>query len=176
MTLLVLELKLPALPHHLNNAQLQDAIVGLLPKGLTWLFSFYLIALFWLAQQRLYRFCRTVDMPLGWLELLQLSLISLFPFSNALMAEYGGHGTAAVFYAGHLLCIALASWARTAYFVRHPGLHAADMPASAPQALRRRAWLLTGCASVAVLLGFVAPGLNMLAMLPTLLLSRVARV
>ncbi|MEO8248059.1 MAG: hypothetical protein ABI589_01705 [Burkholderiales bacterium] len=39
-----------------------------------------------------------------------------------------------------------------------------------------RCWILFGCALATVLLAFVVPGYNMLAMLPTLLLPAVARL
>jgi uncharacterized membrane protein len=176
LTLLVLELKLPALPHGASDAALRAALLQLLPKGFAWLLSFWVIAMFWLAQQRLFRVCQALDGNMVRLELLQLCLISLFPFSNALMGEYGGQVTPAAIYAGHLLAIALVSWARTLYFARHPELHTADMSGQLTRVSLRRGALVAACALAALLLAFVVPTLNMLAMLPTVFLSRLGKV
>ena len=51
LTLLVLELKLPPLPEASGSA-LNAALLALLPKGLVWMLSFWVAALFWLAQGR----------------------------------------------------------------------------------------------------------------------------
>ena len=54
LTLLVLELKLPPLPEASGSA-LNAALLALLPKGLVWMLSFWVAALFWLAQGRVLR-------------------------------------------------------------------------------------------------------------------------
>ena len=109
------------------------------------------------------------------LELLQLCLISLFPFSNALMGEFGGRVMPAAIYAAHLLALALVSWGRTVHFVRHPELHLPEMSAALAKVLRHRGVLVAACAFAALLLAFVVPALNMLAMLPTVLLARFGK-
>jgi uncharacterized membrane protein len=176
LTILVLELKVPALGHGATDTALIHALQEMVPRLITWLLSFFVVAIFWFAHQRMYRLCAAVNYPLAWLELIQLALVGLLPFSSALMGEYGGSMPAAVVYGGHLFAVALASWLRSAYFLRHAELQSADFTKEAAHALRLRAWLLTGCTLATFLLGFVAPGLNMLAMLPTALLSRVARL
>lgn len=175
LTLLVLELKLPGLPHAASDAVLRQALVALLPRGLTWLLSFWVMAVFWLAQVRLYRLSAALDWPMVWIELAQLSLISLLPFSTALLGEHGGHVTAAAVYGGNLLAIAGFSWVRTSHLLRHPDLHAPDLSAPVARVLRARSWVLVGCAGTAFVLAFFIPGWNLLAMLPTALLPALAR-
>ena len=172
LTLLVLELKIPELAEGASDAALGEALVALVPKALFWLLSFWVIALFWLAQQRLYRLCAVIDGVLLRTELAQLSLISLFPFSNALLGDHGGRRIAAVAYAAHLLLIALLSARRTWHFVGHPEIHGPEMTAEAARSLRTRSRVLVLAALAATGLGFVVPGWNMLAMLPTAFLSR----
>jgi uncharacterized membrane protein len=175
LTLLVLELRLPGGAPHADDQALRGMLLELLPKGLAWLVSFWVIALFWLAQQRAYRLCQHLDSALLRIELTQLSLISLFPFSNALMGEHGSLVTAAAVYSAHLLAIALLSWLRIAHVARHAELHAPEMLPALVQALRLRAAMACGCALAALLLAFAFPAWNMLAMLPTLLLPGLAR-
>jgi uncharacterized membrane protein len=176
LTLLVLELKIPPLPHSIPDEVLAKALLELIPKGLAWLLSFWVIALFWLAQQRLYRLCLSIDAPLARIELAQLALISLFPFSNILLGEHGGRVLPAVIYSGHLFAIALLSLLRTRHFLRHAELHSPEMTPNTARALRIRAGLVALCAFAAVLLGFFAPTMNMLALLPLVLLPRIAKV
>ena len=176
LTLLVLELKLPVLPHGASDAEVRAGLLQLLPKGFAWLLSFWVIAMFWLAQQRLFRVCHVLDGNMVRLELLQLCLISLFPFSSALLGEFGGRVMPAAVYSGHLLAIALVSWGRTLYFSRHPELHTADMSPELTKVSLRRGGLVATCALGSLLLAFVIPALNMLAMLPTVFLSRMGKV
>ena len=175
LTLLVLELRLPEAAHHTNDQALRGMLMELLPKGLTWLLSFWVMALFWLAQQRQYRLCLNLDSTLLKIELTQLSLISLFPFSNALMGMHGNLVTSAVIYSAHLLAIALLSWLRIARVMRHGELHSPDMSPALAEGLRLRAMTFSGSALAALLLAFVIPGWNMLAMLATLVVPRLAR-
>ncbi len=176
LTLLVLELKVPVLEYRVGEAEFQQALLHLLPKALTWLLSFWVMVMFWLAQLRLYRLTKAVDWSMVWIELMQLALISLLPFSTGLMGEYGIYRTASAIYAGHLLLIALLSWVRTAHLLRSPELHVAELRPEVARSLRLRVWTLTACAAAAFLLAFVAPVLNTLAMLPTALLPRLARL
>jgi uncharacterized membrane protein len=175
LTLLVLELKIPPLPHSIPDEVLSKALLELIPKGLAWLLSFWVIALFWLAQQRLYRLCLSIDTVLVRIELAQLALISLFPFSNILLGEHGGRTLPAVIYSGHLFALALLSMLRTRHFLRYPELQSPEVTPHAVRALRIRAWLLTGSTLATVLLGFFAPTMNMLALFPLILLPRIAR-
>ena len=173
LTLLVLELKLPALPRAVTDALLAEALRALVPKALIWLLSFWIIALFWLAQQRLFHLASSLSPRLSFIELLHLSLISLFPFSTALVGEHARHTPAAAIYAAHLLLLALVSWWRIAYFGRHTELHGSDVSPTVIRSLKVRAWLLAGCSLATLCLAFLVPGLNTLAMLPTVLLLRV---
>lgn len=176
LTLLVLELKLPALPPGVNDAALRGALLDLLPKALTWLLSFWVMAMFWLAQFRLYRLSLVLDWSMVWIELMQLALISLLPFSTALIGEHGDLTTAAALYSLHLLAISVLSWARTLHVLAHAELHSADLSPAVATVLRVRAWVLVVCAMATLVLAFFIPGWNMLAMLPTALMPVFARL
>ncbi len=119
LTLLVLNLSLPREPLA-TEAALRGVLLGLVPNVGTWLLSFWVVALFWIAHQRLYHLVEALDARLVFIELFQLSLITLFPFTSALMGSYGHTATAAAVYAGHLLAIALVLALRTATFPAPP--------------------------------------------------------
>jgi uncharacterized membrane protein len=175
LTLLVLELKLPALPHDVSEAALRAALVDLLPKVLAWILSFCVIALIWVAQQRLYRLAERLDRRMGRIELLMLALISLLPFSTALVGEYGSHVTASAVYAGHLVAIALVGLLRVQHFLAHPEMQAPNIDAQSVHGMRLRSRIFLACTGGTLVLALFLPGYNMLAMLPAALAPFIAR-
>lgn len=168
LTLLVLELKLPPLATA-SDGTLNEALLALLPKGLVWMLSFWVAALFWLAQGRVLRQSDELDRPALLIELGHLALVTLLPFSTALIGEHGDRVAAALVYSAHLALLAALSLLRVARLRRHVELQAAAFDAPAMRAQMRRDWVVLACALAAVALAFVAPGWNMLAMLGILL-------
>ncbi|HTB60592.1 MAG TPA: TMEM175 family protein [Polyangia bacterium] len=176
LTLLVLDLKVPSLPRDVSEQALQTAMLDLLPRGLTWLSSFGIMALFWLGQQRLYTFCVSLDSVMLWSELAQLALISLLPFTTALSAAYRSHVTVAVLYGAHLLAMTLCSYLRTAHLLRSPALHSQALSPQRAGQLCTRSRLLVAGAGVTILLAFIHPAWSAIAMLPGALVRTKARV
>ena len=162
LTLLVLELKLPSLGHGVSNADLLHALRELMPKVLTWFLSFWVMAVLWLSQVRVYHLVHSLSRTMVRLELTQLACVSLMPFSTALIGEYGDLPAAAVIYAANMLAITLTGALRTRELLRH----GEPMPEAVARTLRMRSYALPACATAAVALGFFFPGWNMLAMLP----------
>lgn len=175
LTLLVLELKLPPLPHEATDAALRAALVELLPKVLAWLLSFGVIALIWMAQQRLYRVSEQLDRALVRIELVMLALVSLLPFTTALVGEYGGRVTSSGLYAAHLVAIALAGVLRVQHFLRHRELHVGGLDAATTRGMRTRSWVFLVCTVATLVLAAFLPGWNMLAMIPAALAPWIAR-
>lgn len=175
LTLLVLELKVPALPHAAGDAALLAALRELLPKALTWLLSFWVMAMFWLGQVRLYRVVEALDRQLAWTELVHLALISLLPFSTAVIGEYGNLSAGAALYSVHLLAIALVSAGRTLHLVRTTALHGAQWSEAVARYLVARAWVLLAATGLTLVLAFFFPGWNMFGMLLLAVTPALAR-
>jgi uncharacterized membrane protein len=89
LTLLVLDLRLPALPPGVDDAALRQALAGLLPKATIWLLSFAVIAASWVVQQRTFALLSKIDPDLLRIELILLALVSLFPFSQSCKERMG---------------------------------------------------------------------------------------
>jgi len=170
MTLLVLELKLPPLGEQVGDAMLWGALVSLWPKLLTWLLSFWVLAIFWLGDVRALAIITVVDRPLLRMALLRLALVSLLPFSTAFMGEHGDRAPAAAIYAAHLFLLALAQSLRHLYLQRHPTMVSWPERTSSGEA-GAQAFSTLACTAVAIGLAFVVPGYNMLALVPILLLG-----
>lgn len=165
MTLLVLELKLPELGEHADNAALRQALLALTPRLLMWVLSFWVLAVFWAGGARALAFTPTVDRATLRIALAQLALVSLLPFSTALIGEHGNLVAPAVLYALHIAALAaLSAWQLT----RLMRDRAADAQRrSAFATARRRVVFGTLCgALLAAALGLFFPGYNMLALLP----------
>lgn len=88
VTLLVLELKVPALPHHAGVAELRDSLLQQAPKFLSWLISFIIVCKFWLNHHHIFSLARHANYALVWLNSLFLMTQSFIPFPTALMGEY----------------------------------------------------------------------------------------
>ena len=167
MTLLVLELKLPALPGHVNDAQMWAALLALWPKALTWLLSFWVLGVFWMSDVRALAAYATLDRVLARLSLWRLALVSLLPFSTALMGEHGDLVPSSAVYASHIAALALLNYARFEYMYRDPNLLASGTQADIGTTRMQAIATLTG-SLVALGLAFVVPAYNMLALLPAL--------
>ncbi|WP_210513905.1 TMEM175 family protein [Hymenobacter terricola] len=118
ITLLVIELKVPELEHRTE----QEAINGLLrliPKFIGFLISFGIIAIYWTAHHRIFRFVRHLDGKLIWLNLAFLLSIVLMPFTTAYQSEYGMLATPWVLYSVNIIATGLLQ-ARIQMHLRNP--------------------------------------------------------
>lgn len=164
LTLLALDLKLPPLADP-SSAALNAALADLLPKGLVWLLSFWVASLYWLAQHRVLRqYARLDDRGLLF-ELLQLALITLLPFSTALIGEHGDLVAAALVYSIHLSLLATLSLLRVLRLSRRPDLRSREFEPGILAVQLQRAWVVLGSTLACVVLAFFVPSWNMLAML-----------
>ncbi len=73
-------------------------LIGLLPKYLAYVLSFWVIGLYWLSHHRKFLLIKGYDSRLLRLNLLLLMVIAFIPFPTAVMSE-NGNRTATIFYA-----------------------------------------------------------------------------
>jgi uncharacterized membrane protein len=115
VTLLVLELKVPALKDHASVGELAHQLVELVPKFLSWLISFIIVCKFWLNHHHVLGLARHANYAMVWLNSIFLMGQSFIPFPTALMGEYHNNRLAVsffgcVFAVNTLLFIALHSY------------------------------------------------------------------
>jgi len=94
VTLLVLDLKVPALAHHGDVGELAQALLDQLPKFLSWLISFIIVCKFWLNHHHLLGLARHADYGFVWLNSIFLMGQSFIPFPTAMVGEYPGNALA----------------------------------------------------------------------------------
>ena len=80
ITLLALEIRLPETQEP-TTRELRDALLGLLPQFYGFAISFWIIAVYWLAHHRIFRYIRVDDRRLQVINLLFLMWIVLAPYS-----------------------------------------------------------------------------------------------
>jgi uncharacterized membrane protein len=148
MTLLVIELKLPdhSLVHGAEG--LAQALAHLLPKILAWVISFFVLAFFWFGHHRAFAHVRHADGKLVALNLGQLALVSLMPFSSALAGEHGRELMSQIIYSTNMAALAIMALLTSRYIRRHPQAALMSMPDAAYRGARIR---LVGVMLVSVL-------------------------
>ena len=157
MTLLVIDLRLPERIHLASEAALREALFGLVPNLISWLISFFVLAIFWIANHRLYSYVRHTDPRLLWLTMLSLSGAALLPFASAVNAQFASM-TGQLIYSGVMIWLSVSTLLVARHVHRHPGLCAHPMPAGAYRATLVRGAGVMLIAALAVLLSLAAPG------------------
>lgn len=107
MTLLVLDLHAPAAEAIHSEGDLQQALLKLAPRLLTYLMSFLTLGIFWHGQQTQLNYFAQGHRNLGWIHLLFLFFITLLPFTTALLAEFIAYRTALLLYWFNVLLLGL---------------------------------------------------------------------
>jgi uncharacterized membrane protein len=105
ITLLVLDLKVPAIPARQVAAHLGPALRGLGPLYLSYAISFLVIGSFWAAHHRIYRHITGYDGTLIALNTLLLLCIAFLPFPSAVLGQYGDTPLAPMLYAAVLATV-----------------------------------------------------------------------
>lgn len=87
LTILVLELSVPELESN-SFAAFSDGLIHLAPKFFAFLFSFFIISIFWVNHHAILHPVQKVDTKLLWLNMGLLFFSSLFPFITAFIGDY----------------------------------------------------------------------------------------
>ncbi|CCH00738.1 Transmembrane protein 175 [Fibrella aestuarina BUZ 2] len=107
VTLLVLEIKVPHIEQHESVAELGTALLGLLPKILSWIISFLIVCVIWVNHHRILAQVEHITHGLFWLNALLLLWCSFIPFPTALMGDYLGNPLASFVFGCILALMAL---------------------------------------------------------------------
>jgi uncharacterized membrane protein len=113
LTLIVLEIRVPAHEAIHSERDLLVAIAALAPRFLTYALSFLTLTIFWFGQQAQHGLIAKSDRRLATLNLCFLAFIALLPFSTDLLADFLEFRTAVLVYWLNLLMLGatlFASW------------------------------------------------------------------
>jgi uncharacterized membrane protein len=98
MTLLVLDLRVPASDAIHSESDLWHALVALSPRLVMFGMSVLTLGIFWVGQQTQLNHLRRSDRSLSWIHIAFLGIVSLVPFSTGLLAEYTRYRVALLVY------------------------------------------------------------------------------
>lgn len=136
ITLLALDVRLPAVDATALNPPLAVQLVGLLPNLFAFALSFVVIGGYWVAHHRFFSYVERYDTRMLWLNLLVMFFVALLPFPTQVVADYGDTTLGIEVYAGGMTLTGLAIAALMLYAFRS-GLmcDGADMRMSLTKAL-----------------------------------------
>src|SRR5579864_3190725 len=137
MTLLVLDLRVPAAQAIHSERDLGRALLALSPRLVVFLMSVMTLGIFWVGQQtQLNHFARS-DRNLAWIHIAFLCAVALVPFSTSLLAEFIHYRTALLVYWFNILLLGLMLYWSWSYATR-ANLLDDDLPADIHPAVIRR--------------------------------------
>ncbi len=187
MTLLVLDLKVPAVGAHgaehplWTNGSLHDervfwhALSHVGPQFLTYLMSFLTLGIFWLAQQAQLNNFERGNRQLSWTHISFLAAVALMPFSTSVLAEYGTYRLAVVVYWLNLLMLGVLLYTSVAVADR-AGLVKEEMTGSIQSMHKNRIVAYqagyAACAAFCVISTYLSIGLIFLMQLYSVLSAR----
>lgn len=114
ITLLVIDIKAPE-----GVADLGPAVLELWPKYLGYFVSFWVIALYWVAHHRCFRYIRAYDRRLIYLNFLFLMFIAFTPFPTSLLFSSPTQSASVMLYAGTAAGMGLSLLLLWIYASRH---------------------------------------------------------
>jgi uncharacterized membrane protein len=141
MTLLVLELKIPELPRSAPDAELVHKLREMWPAFFSFVITFLISSAFWLLHHMSFHFIRHTTRVLCWINLIFLMLVSLLPFSTALLGHNIHRQLAQLIYYGNQTLVGFGLLAHWQYAIR-TGLLLPDAHPTAVQRLSRRIGIL----------------------------------
>jgi TMEM175 potassium channel family protein len=161
MTLLAIDLRVPAreLVHHEHD--LRQALFAISPEVLVYLMSFLTLGIFWVGQQSQLNHVRRSDIRLTWIHLAFLFAVTLMPFSTKLLAMHHSYRTALFEYWGNILIFGAMLYASWGYATR-AGLLKNDISSEVPAAVCRRIIIGQAWYAFGALLCFFSTYLSML--------------
>lgn len=137
MTLLVLDLRVPASEAIHSEHDLWRALVALGPRLIVYMMSFLTLGIFWVGQQTQLNHLEGSDRSLTWIHILFLFAVTLTPFSTMLLGEHLGYRIALLVYWANILLLGLAlyfSWT----CALGTGLVKGDLAPDVTTAIKRR--------------------------------------
>jgi len=118
MTLLVLDIRVPAIAPVHSEHDLLQGLAALLPRFVMYVMSFLTLGIFWVGQRTRLNQLERADRDLGWIHIGFLATVAVMPFSTMLLAEFIEYRTALVMYWGNVAFLGVVLYAAWRYAVR----------------------------------------------------------
>ena len=166
ITILVIGLSVPDIPEPLVATELPRKLLELWPgKLVSYVLSFVIVGMFWVAHHAAFRHIRRADRGLLWLNIGFLLWVAFMPFPTALLGQYFDQPLAVGIYAATLGVTGLALQALWRYATNGGRLVDADLDPRLVREVSRRNLIGPALAAVALPLTFVHVGLGIVPLL-----------
>jgi len=107
MTLLVLDLHVPSVADVKSEHALWVQLLSFAPRLVPYALTFLTLGIFWVGQQTQLSACKRSDRNLAWITIAFLMIVSLTPFTAALLASFITYRTALLIYWFNILLLGI---------------------------------------------------------------------
>ncbi len=162
MTLLVLDVKIPKIPKELVTPEfLAQTLWDLWPKFLSFLMSFIILSLFWIAHHGYSHFLKRTDRNFLWINLLFLMVVVFVPFSSDFLGDYPSQRIAVMIYGCNMIALGATLFWQWEYATTGHRLVGSNVEAHLVHHGKQR--ILMGIAAIgcAMLMALVNPALSL---------------
>lgn len=125
ITLLVLDLVIPVLPH--SNEAIMNYLYSLLPKFVGYFLAFFLLGILLNNNNRQFKNLEYADQKLWWLNIIFLAFIVLVPFVTSIWTEYGDTTIGVLFFHFDMLISGIILYLNWSYAKNHKYLLRKDI-------------------------------------------------
>ena len=119
ITLLILDVKFPA-----DKPLTLETLAGMVPHILSFVLSFVIVGVYWVAHHNMLHYIKAVDRQLLWLNLALLLIVVFIPFPSALLGLHPDNELAIALYGANLIATNAAGTALWFYATTRPHLAA----------------------------------------------------
>ena len=167
ITLLVTTLSFPDLTRSPSDGQIVHLILSRLPNFYSYVFSFYMVAVYWVAHHRTFRYIIRFDNRLLWINVTLLLFIAFLPFPTSLVGRYGNSSVITAFYAVTLSMVSLLTILLWRYASSSHRLIPQDLDQKIITYLSLRGIITFAVFFISIGLSFINPGLARVSWLAT---------
>jgi uncharacterized membrane protein len=162
ITLMIFNIKVPALARESAPPGLGRALLALWPQFLIYAISFIILGVYWVGHHNQFHYIRRGDRTLLWLNVLFLMFVTLVPFSTALLGQYPSQQVAVVVYALSMLLTGFALYGHWWYATSGRRLVDADLDPTVIRLAKRRVLLGPALLIAAIAASFLSTKVSIL--------------
>ncbi len=134
MTLLVFEIRLPALPVLATNADILNALIFVMPVFLSYVLSFAVLFTYWRAHHFIASvYAKNIDLEMTNINAIFLFFVALVPFSSRLLGDFHTSQAAILVFGLNIIFIGL-----SLFWMRHYAHVSSNIESNDTTALERR--------------------------------------
>ena len=157
MTLLVLELTVPAATEVAHSGGLARVLAEMWPEFLFYGLSFLILGIFWLVHHMIFDVIERSDPTLVWLNIVYLLFAALIPFSTALYGKHSGETISATIYGANQLLVFFMGFSIWSYATGKNRLTTGDVDPALIKGTKMMGYLYFIVLLIAIGLSFVDP-------------------